>query len=79
ISRGSICCCCPCEAYDSVVLELLVSPPPGCFKLNVDATVCKYSRCIGLGRVVRDSLGAVVACLSRPKTRASDKRRISQR
>ncbi|PON31816.1 Ribonuclease H-like domain containing protein [Parasponia andersonii] len=38
-------------------------PSPGSLKLNVDAAVDTFSRLIGIGAIIRDGIGAVVATL----------------
>ncbi|GMN60070.1 hypothetical protein TIFTF001_029170 [Ficus carica] len=37
-------------------------PPPWFFKLNVDAAISKNYNFAGIGAVIRDSSGALVAC-----------------
>ena len=40
-------------------------PPPGFYKVNVDAATFKDTKATGIGVVIRDSLGMVVAALCR--------------
>ncbi|KAH9791666.1 reverse transcriptase-like protein [Citrus sinensis] len=42
------------------------SPPPGCFKVNVDASVVVEQRRVGLGAVIRDARGKVIAAATKP-------------
>uniref|UniRef100_A0A803PSP3 RNase H type-1 domain-containing protein n=1 Tax=Cannabis sativa TaxID=3483 RepID=A0A803PSP3_CANSA len=50
----------------TIPVQVPLTPPTGALKLNVDATLNTYPNTIGVGAVIHNDKGQVVAALAKP-------------